>query len=140
MLIDVVSGEIRPLQWKQGTNDTLDSLPVSDSIMAITDADYFDWPVLPEAPSSLNAVLKGRAVQLSWQVHEGSPQHCVVERREDSGAGRGSWKRIGEVAASVREYSDSQLNRGQQVSYRVRATNDSGESATSNIVRLKIAE
>ncbi|HVI80589.1 MAG TPA: fibronectin type III domain-containing protein, partial [Candidatus Acidoferrum sp.] len=126
--------------WKKGTNDTLDSLPVSDTVMAIADADYFDWPVLPEAPSSLNAVLKGKTVQLSWQVHEGAPQHCVVERREDPGTGRGSWKRVGEVAASVTEYNDSQLNKGQQVSYRVRATNDNGESASSNVVRLKIRE
>jgi hypothetical protein len=140
VLIDVVSGDIRPLQWKQGTNDTLESLPVSDTIMAITDADYFDWPVLPEAPSSLNAALKGKTVQLSWQLHDGNPQHCVVERREDPGTGRGSWKRIGEVVASVTEYNDSQLNKGQQVSYRVRATNDNGESASSNVIRLKIGE
>jgi hypothetical protein len=140
VLIDVVSGEVRRLQWKKGTNDTLDSLPVSDTVMAIADADYFDWPVLPEAPSSLNAVLKGRTVQLSWQVHDGNPQHCVVERREDSATGRGSWKRIGEMAASVTKYDDSQLINQQQVSYRVHVTNDNGESATSNIVRLKIGD
>jgi hypothetical protein len=140
VLIDVVSGEVRRLQWKKGTNDRLDSLPVSDTVMAIADADYFDWPVLPEAPSSLNAVLKGRTVQLSWQVHDGNPQHCVVERREDSATGRGSWKRIGEMAASVTKYDDSQLINQQQVSYRVHVTNDNGESATSNIVRLKIGD
>ena len=54
VLVDVVSGEIKPLSWKAGTTDTLDGLPVKDSIMAVADADYFDWPVLPEAPSSLN--------------------------------------------------------------------------------------
>jgi hypothetical protein len=63
-----------------------------------------------------------------------------VERREDSATGRGSWKRIGEMAASVTKYDDSQLINQQQVSYRVHVTNDNGESATSNIVRLKIGD
>ena len=62
VLVDVASGAIRSLQWKQGTTDTLESLPVTDSIMAITDSDYFDWAVLPEAPSSLNAALTSMGV------------------------------------------------------------------------------
>ena len=78
-------------------------------------------------------------MKLSWQVHDGNPKLCIVERREDSGAGRGSWKRIGQVAASVTEYNDSQVNNGEQVS-RVRATNDDGDSASSNVVRLKTGE
>ena len=61
VLIDVVSGEIRPVTWKQGTTDTLELLPLKDSIMAIADENYFDWPVLPEAPSSLNVSVAGGA-------------------------------------------------------------------------------
>jgi hypothetical protein len=45
VLLDVVSGEIRPLQWKKDTTETLESLPIRDSIMAITDATYFDCGV-----------------------------------------------------------------------------------------------
>jgi hypothetical protein len=78
VLIDVVSGEIRPLEWTKNAIDTLEALPVKDSIMAIADADYFDWPILPEAPSSLYAKLVGRAVKLSWQVHGGAPKHLVI--------------------------------------------------------------
>jgi hypothetical protein len=52
---------------------------------AIADEDYFDWPVLPEVPSSLNAALAGKAVKLSWQVHEGNPTHILVERRVEQG-------------------------------------------------------
>lgn len=136
VLIDVVSGDIRPLEWKQGTTDTLEALPVSDSIMAIADADYFDWPVLPEAPSSLNVTSAGNGVKLSWQVHGGDPLHIVVERREESSSARGSWQRIAELAPSAMDYSDSRIKKGQRLAYRVRATNAGGESASSNIVRI----
>jgi hypothetical protein len=139
VLIDVVSGEIRPLQWKNGTTDTLEVLPVTDSIMAIADADYFDWPVLPEAPSSLNAALAGTDVRLSWEVRGGDPQHIVVERREDPIAGCGSWQRIAELPASAVDYTDSRLKKGQLVSYRVRATNSDGMSASSNVARIRTA-
>ena len=135
VLIDAVSGDIRPLSWKSGTTDTLEMLPVTDSILAIADADYFDWPVLPEAPSSLTAVSTESGVNLGWEVHGGNPEHVVVERRQDSAA-RGAWQRIVELPASATQYSDSQVKLGQRVSYRVRATNANGDSATSNIVRV----
>ena len=135
MLIDVVSGDIRPLNWKKGTTDTLEMLPVSDSIEAIADADYFDWPVLPEAPSSLTAASTDSGVKLGWEVHGGNPEHVLIERRQDSIA-RGSWQRIAELPASATQYSDAQVKSGQRVSYRVRATNANGESATSNTVRV----
>ena len=138
VLIDVVSGEIRPLQWKKGTTDALEAVPVTDSIMAIADADYFDWPVLPEAPSSLNASVSGTAVKLSWQVHGGDPQHMVVERREDPATGRGSWQRIAELPSSATDFTDSRLRKGQQLSYRIRASNQDGASASSNIARVRL--
>jgi len=72
VLVDVVSGEIKPVSWKPGTTDTLELLPVKDSIMAVTDEAYFDWPVLPEAPSSLNLSVTGNTVKLDWEVHGGS--------------------------------------------------------------------
>jgi hypothetical protein len=136
VLIDVVSGDIRPLEWKKGTTDTLEGLPVTDSMMAIADAGYFDWPVLPEAPSSLNAVLSGTTVKLSWDVHDGNPRHIVVERRDDPASGRGTWRRIAELPSSASDYADSEFKKGQAVSYRVRAVNDGGESASSNTVRV----
>jgi hypothetical protein len=133
VLIDVVSGSIRPLEWKKGTTDTLEALPVTDSIQAIADADYFDWPVLPEAPSSLNATVAGNTVKLSWQIHGGDPQHIVVERREDPSAGRGSWQQIAELPASATDFNDH-LRKRQPDSYRVYAVNADGKSASSNIV------
>jgi hypothetical protein len=137
VVIDVVSGEIRPVTWKQGTTDTLELLPLKDSIMAVTDESYVDWAVLPEAPSSLNASGARGAVKLTWQVHGGDPTGSVVERRvEDAKDGRETWKKIANLAAGTVEYSDATVRSGQRVAYRVRAVNAEGESAYSNIVRM----
>ncbi len=133
VLIDVVSGDITPLEWKQGTSDALESVPVRDSVMAIADEDYFDWPVLPEAPSDLNVSASGGSAQLRWQVHGGNTTGIAVERRVGS---TGKWERIAKLASDGREYTDTGLRSGQVTCYRVRAFNKSGESAYSNIARI----
>jgi hypothetical protein len=136
VLIDVVSGEIRQVKWKAGTTDTLEALPVKDSILAVTDESYFDWPVLPEAPSSLNLAVTGNTAKLDWQVHSGGPTGIVVERRIEEGeSAKTSWSRIAKLPATTTEYSDPGLKKGERFAYRVRAINGDGESAYSNIVR-----
>ena len=99
-LIDIVSGEIKPLKWKQGTTDTVEALPITDSVMAIADESYFDWPVLPEAPSSLNVAGTVNSAKLTWEVHGGSLTGIVVERRNDSK--RAAWQR-GRKLRSLRQ-------------------------------------
>jgi hypothetical protein len=133
VLIDVVSGEIRPMSWKKGTTDTLESVPVRDSVMAIADASYFDWAVLPEAPSSLNAESSETAVNLTWEVHGGNPEAVVIERS----VGGGAWNRIAKLSAATTRYDDSSVPANGIVSYRVRAVNQAGESAYSNVVHLR---
>jgi hypothetical protein len=132
-LIDVVSGEIRPLEWKKGATNTLESVPVRDSILAIADASYFDWNMLPEAPSSLRAQRAAEGVKLSWAVHGGNPTQTAVERR----LGEGSWERIKVLPATATEFTDSQSGHAGLVSYWVRALNEAGESAYSNVVRVQ---
>ena len=141
VLVDVVSGEIKPLSWKAGTTDTLDGLPVKDSIMAVTDADYFDWPVLPEAPSSLNIAMIGNSAKLRWEIHGGNPTGIVVERKMDNGdsALKETWTRIAKLPRTATEYSDSSLKKAAHFAYRVRAVNSEGESAYSNIARSAFA-
>lgn len=136
VLVDVVSGEIKPLRWMPGTTDTLENVPFKDSVMAITDANYFDWPVLPEAPSSLNVARSGSSVKLSWEVHGGNPSGMVVERelRQSNGI-REPWQRIATLPGNAVSYVDAPVKRSGHVGYRVRAINKGGESAYSNIVR-----
>jgi len=138
VLVDVVSGEIKPLQWKAGTTDMVEALPIKDSIMAIADEDYFDWPVLPEAPSSLNVTLSGNAPKLAWQAHAGNPTSIVVERRIEDGNARGNWERIAKLNSAATEYEDSTAKKGQHLAYRVRAANAEGESAYSNVERIAV--
>jgi hypothetical protein len=111
-------------------------LPVTDSIMAIADADYFDWPVLPETPSSLNVAITGTTTKLTWEVHSGDPTGVIVERQlDEAGGAKGKWAQVAKLAANATAYSDSTLKKGQYVGYRVRAFNDAGQSAYSNIAR-----
>jgi len=136
VLVDVVSGEIKPLSWKAGTTDTLELLPIKDSIMAVTDEGYFDWPVLPEAPSSLRLSITDGAVKLNWEVHGGSPTGILVERATKvAGGGKRTWTQIAKLPSSATDYSDSTVSRGEGFAYRVRAINEDGESAYSNIAR-----
>ena len=102
VLIDVVSGEISGLRWKQGSADTLEALPVRDSILAIADANYFDWPVLPEAPSGLSARASGGGVTLGWQLHDGNPAKISVERRT-GGIARGRQLRLSLLSVNLSE-------------------------------------
>ncbi len=116
VLIDVVSGKVAAL-------DSLKALPLRDSVMALADASYFDWPVLPEAPSGLVA----DGVSLKWELHGATKS--AVERRIGN---TGRWERIATIAGT--SFSDAPAPRG-LICYRVRAINDKGESAFSNIVR-----
>jgi hypothetical protein len=137
VLVDVVSGEIKAVQWKRGTSDTLESLPMKDSVMAIVDESYFDWAVLPEAPSSLEVNITDGGADLKWQVHGGEPTGIAVERRMENAGPRGKWERIAKLATAAGEFTDGEVKRGQRATYRVRAANANGESAYSNVARIE---
>jgi hypothetical protein len=134
VLIDVVSGEIRPLEWKPGTTDVLPNVPVRDTVFAVTDDDYMDWPVLPEAPSSLVAVASAGAVRLHWETHGGEARNAIVERRIGQD---GKWSRLATQPVGQAEYVDANPSSGGLVCYRVRTANGNGESGYSNIVRVR---
>ncbi len=99
MLIDVVSDAVSALDWKQGTSDVIQAAPVRDSVMAIADASYFDWPVLPEAPSGLSTAASGGGVVLQWELHGGDAAKVAIERRVGNG---GKWERIATDSNVVR--------------------------------------
>ncbi len=94
VLIDVVSGKITTLS-------SLKAVPLRYSVMAIADASYFDWPVLPEAPSGLVA----QGSSLKWELH--GARKSVVERRIGNA---GQWERIATVEGSA--YNDGSAPSG----------------------------
>ena len=118
VLIDVVSGKITAL-------DSLKALPLRDSVLAVADGSYFDWPVLPEAPSGLVA----QGTSLKWELH--GARRSAVERRIGNS---GRWERIATLEGE--SFNDTKAPGG-LVCYRVRAINDAGESAFSNIARIR---
>ncbi len=134
VLIDVDSGEIRALQWGDNGAESLEALPLKDSVMAIADASYFDWAMIPETPSGLRATVAAGQVELAWEMHGGGATGFVLERREDDG---GLWVRIAKGPAGTTQYVDHAAADRGVTAYRVRATNDAGDSAYSNVVRLR---
>jgi hypothetical protein len=132
VLIDVVSGAMQPIA-KPEPSDVFPNLPIRDSVLAVADENYFDWPVLPEAPSSLTAAVAGNTVRLRWQTHGGDPAKAIVERRAGD---TGQWTRIATQPSANSEYADGSAPAG-VVCYRVRAANDGGESAYSNVARVR---
>lgn len=92
-----------------------------DAVEAIVDSSYFDWPILPETPSSLEANAEGESVKLAWQTHSRDATVVAVERRAGN---QGRWERIARLPASAEEYEDRRLTKVPSNSYRVRALND----------------
>ncbi|MGI8959901.1 MAG: GH39 family glycosyl hydrolase [Bryobacteraceae bacterium] len=131
VLVDITSGKLTKLSWRTGSDDTLEQLPLRDSVMAIADESYFDWPELPEAPSELNASQTGTAVQLAWKVHGGRPEFIVIERRAGK---QGKWQSLSKLPASTTSFADRK--NAESLSYRVRAGNSAGPSAYSNVATL----
>jgi hypothetical protein len=133
VLIDIVSGKISALDWKNGVEGELANVPLRDSVMAVADQSYFDWPVFPEAPSSLDAKAGGNSVMLKWELHGGGPTESIVERRNANG----SWMQVKTLPAPSDSWKDPDAPGG-ELSYRVRAANKAGQTAFSNIVRVKV--
>jgi glycosyl hydrolase family 39 (putative alpha-L-iduronidase) len=133
VLVDVTSGEMIPLSWKSGTSDTLDEVPLKDSVMAIVDEEYFDWMELPEAPSELILTRAGRDARLTWRVHGGNAETVSVERRAGDG---GPWQSVAKLPASQTSFVDKQSSNAHgATSFRVAAENRAGRSAYSNVAR-----
>jgi hypothetical protein len=128
VLIDVRTGVYRPLPWKERG---IVSVPLKDSVMAVADASYLDWPLLPETPGELRAERAGQGVKLSWR-HYGKPSRTEVQRSADLG----SWQKLAEVTPRETDFSDHRPVKGRS-SYRVRAVGKNGSSAWSNPASLE---
>ncbi|MBV8553743.1 MAG: hypothetical protein JOY54_20785 [Acidobacteriaceae bacterium] len=135
VLVDVTSGKITTVSWKSGTTDTLERLPLVDSVMAIADQSFFDWPEIPETPSELNVTKTAGRAQLTWRVHGGHAEFVSVERRAGQ---KGSWQSVAKLSGDAASFSDTRNPDDEKpISYRVRAGNAAGASAYSNIAFLR---
>ncbi len=133
VLVDVTTGEMTPLSWKSGTADTLERVPLGDSVMAIADEEYFDWMELPEAPSELILASEPGDARLTWKVHGSSLEFVYIERRFGD---RGRWQPVAKLPASQTSFVDKQSSNEREASscsYRVVAENSAGRSAYSNV-------
>jgi|GEM_PF-4918610 len=100
--------------------------PYSGEIGATTPAAS---PSAPIAPSSLASNgISSTQVILSWADNSNNETGFKIERR----TGIGSYSQIATVGANVTSYSDNSVVGSTPYSYRVRATNATGDSAYSN--------
>jgi hypothetical protein len=125
VLVDVRTGRITPTVWVHREKQTL-RIPLKDSVVAVTDASYLDWPQAPAAPGELVAVLSGQEVQLNWKKY-GDAQGFELERSPDWRA----WQKVAVLPARQTRYQEL-LPRGGHITYRVRAVGSETSSAWSN--------
>ena len=127
MLIDVVSGEITATRLEDaGAPTRLRRCRCATASWRSPMRATSIGRLLPEAPSGLTARSSGGGVALQWISHGTSK--AAIERRAGND---GKWERIA-TQASGDQFTDAAPPRG-VVCYRVRALNDAGESAFSNI-------
>ena len=123
VLIDVRTGAVMPLHW--GARGEF-RVPLKDSVMAVTDASYLDWPSVPETPGQLQAQSTRKGVELLWKTY------CKAPRLEiERSVHYGPWTVLGEIGGEKTTFEDAHVLEG-HITYSVRAFNEHGPSAWSN--------
>jgi fibronectin type 3 domain-containing protein len=93
-------------------------------------------PGTPDAPSDLAAtVVAGSVVDLSWTDHANNETQFKVQRRL---AGTSTWTLLATLGANATAYTDTTVSAGLVYEYRVKAKNNTGASAASNVVTVPI--
>jgi hypothetical protein len=123
VLIDVRTGAVETLSWK---DKGVLRVPLKDSVMAVADASFLDWPNLPETPGPLSAARIGSEVRLRWQSYARAARTQI-----DKSVDQGPWETLAQMPGTGSEFIDRSPGKG-LVSYRVRTVGESGPSAWSN--------
>lgn len=123
ILIDVRTGAVTALTRK---DRGAVPVPLKDSVMAVADASFLDWPEVPEAPAELRASRAGRAIRLHWKRYDEAIRFEVQRSIDYS-----PWQPLAETAPDKTEFSDPGVRKG-HITYRVRAVGKHGPSAWSN--------
>ncbi len=86
-------------------------------------------PTLPAAPSGLTATaVSSSQINLGWTDNASNETGFKIERR----TGTAAYAQVATVGANATSYSNTGLAANTLYTYRVRATNGAGDSATSN--------
>lgn len=125
IFIDVRTGRVTPARWHNKEKRTV-LLGVKDSVIAIADASYLDWPVAPAAPAALVARKTASDVQLEWKGY-GAAEGFEVQRSSDWG----EWQKVALLKADQFSFSE-RMPQGKHITYRVRAVSKPAASAWSN--------
>jgi hypothetical protein len=129
VLIDLDADRISPIPWESESEHVL-RVPVRDSLMAIADATYFDWAVLPEIPGGLTAKQSGATVTLKWQGELSGATNIVVEGRLPSSS---RWVDIAQLPGDSKSYEVRDAKFLNRASFRIHALNQAGRSGDSNV-------
>lgn len=124
ILIDVRTGKVVRLTWKRRG---VVEVPLKDSVMAIADASYLDWPTLPETPGQLEATKRGGRVMLEWNIY-GKPAPAEIDRSVDFGP----WRRVARIAPGITKFFTTPAMHSNHITYRIRLVGSHGDSAWSN--------
>ncbi|MGA3222305.1 MAG: hypothetical protein ABSC65_01025 [Acidobacteriaceae bacterium] len=136
VLIDLDSDTVSPITWESESEHVL-RVPVRDSLMAIADATYFDWAVLPEIPGGLTAKQSGAIVDLKWQTELSGATSIVVEGRLPQSS---RWVGLARQPGNSSSYEVRDSKFLNHASFRIHASNQAGRSGDSNVAYVDASE
>ncbi len=103
---------------------------ISDSVKVTTPA-----PSPPLAPTSLLSLQTDKKfVKIGWNDNSNNEIEFIIER---SDAGTNNFKQIASVSSNIREFTNQSLLPNTEYSYRVKASNEDGQSAYTNVLAVK---
>lgn len=90
----------------------------------------------PQDPSDLTADLSDAVVSLSWSDNSDNEAGFILERATDSG----EFVQLADLAAGIAIFEDDSVSALHTYTYRVKATNDAGDSGYSNEAGIYVPE